>query len=476
MDSELPPQEPPIETDTFAAVDEMNLAELPLAAISDRFLDGTKTVVFEDTVWDRKLKKRLPRKLVLSGSDRYGLPTAKDDDVLLACVQVSHLGDFADRRVSFSRYELLKLLRWKDSTRNYQRLSVSLRRWKGLSIYSDRAFYDKERDSWVNKDFGVIDNLYIYEREIESGVQAPASSWFVWNEVLYGSFQAGYLKSLDWDLYCQLESAVAKRLYRFLDKRFYHSNCVEIELTELATRKIRISQDHNTGQMKRVLLAGIEELEAKWSLKRLPAEERFRKLSRGKWVVVFKRKLRRVKKSDKFVPVDMTGLETELTRRGIGPATAADLVSAGKPDDVRRMTELYDWYNTNGQTRHPGFLVQSIRNPSAIAMPAGFRTSNQVHAQKEAKLEKKKSAQLAARRREQVATDRHKAETLKFEAFWNSLSDEQQLQFEKLAVEGTDGLKRKNYYRTMGSDEQMFAQYRHIILCEHFKRTACRGI
>ena len=77
-------QEKPQNQPLDSAVDELNLAEFPLAAISDRFLDGTKTVVLEDTVFDREQNKYLPRRLTLSGSDRYGLPTSKDDDVLLA--------------------------------------------------------------------------------------------------------------------------------------------------------------------------------------------------------------------------------------------------------------------------------------------------------------------------------------------------------------------------------------------------------
>ena len=108
-----------------SAVDELNLAEFPLAAISDRFLDGTKTVVLEDTVFDREQNKYLPRRLTLSGSDRYGLPTSKDDDVLLACIQLSRLNDFATREVSFSRYEILRLLGWADESRNYERVAMS---------------------------------------------------------------------------------------------------------------------------------------------------------------------------------------------------------------------------------------------------------------------------------------------------------------------------------------------------------------
>ena len=233
--------------------------------------------MLEDTVFDREQNKYLPRRLTLSGSDRYGLPTSKDDDVLLACIQLSRLNDFATREVSFSRYEILRLLGWADESRNYERVATSLRRWKGLSIYSDRAFYDHEQKSWVNRDFGVFDNLVIYRREVIQGKAAPGCSRFVWNEVLFRSFQSGYLKQLDWNLYCRLTSPVAKRLYRFLDKRFYHSSRVEIDLLELGLRKVRLAANNNTAQMKRSLLKGIEELEHVWELKpRLP-EERFRK-------------------------------------------------------------------------------------------------------------------------------------------------------------------------------------------------------
>ena len=77
----------------------------------------------------------MKRELAISGSDRYGLPTSKDEDVLLACVQLSALQDFQEREVNFSRYELLKLLRWPDEGKSYKRLGVSLRRrWKGVTV------------------------------------------------------------------------------------------------------------------------------------------------------------------------------------------------------------------------------------------------------------------------------------------------------------------------------------------------------
>ena len=180
-------------------VDELNLAEFPLSSIAERRLDGKKTIVFEEPIFDRVEGKVVQRRLTISGSDRFGLPAAKDDDVLLACMQISKLQDFQSPIVTFSRYEILRMLRLSDSTANYARIATSLRRWKGLTIFSDRAFYDHQHKSWVNRDFGIFDTLYIYSREVD-GPNIAASSRFTWNEVLFKSFQAGYLKRLDWNL------------------------------------------------------------------------------------------------------------------------------------------------------------------------------------------------------------------------------------------------------------------------------------
>lgn len=453
------------------AVDELNLAEFPLAAISDRFLDGTKTVVFEDTVWDYKQKRRVPRSLTISGSDLYGLPTARDDDVLLACVQISNLGDFAAREVQFSRYELLKLLRWPDETRNYHRLSVSLRRWKGLSVFADRAFYDKARESWVNNDFGVFDSLHIYERESEDGRHGPASSWWVWNEMLFDSFLSGYLKRLDWDLYCRLESPVAKRLYRFLDKRFYHAQRVEIELKELAMHKVRISSGYNTAQMKRALMRGIEELESKWSIRPLEENRRFQKAGPGDWNVVFERRRKRVNKSAIVAPVDPASLETALTKRGIGPAMAAELVAGHRPEQIQRMTELYDWYNGRGQVRGPGFLVQAIRDPGQVAPPRGFESSSDVETRRKTANQREQTARASRRKREQEEADVETKRWASFDAFWQTLTTREQQMFEQEALERADRIKRQGYCRAMGLDEQVFEQYRQLILRDHFERS-----
>jgi hypothetical protein len=459
--------------------DELNLAEFPLASISDRHLDGTKTVVFEDQVWDPRRRLHVPRKLAISGSDRYGLPAARDDDVLLACIQLSSLGDFASRRVQFSRYELLKLLRWKDETRNYRRLAVSLRRWKGLSIFSTRAFFDKARQSWVNKDFGVFDNLHLFQREEEEGIHAPASSWFLWNEVLLSSFQAGYLKRLDWSLYCRLESPVAKRLYRFLDKRFYHGSRVEIDLHELSLRKVRLSDNYNTAQMKRALLKGIRELEAAWDLKPLEEGRRFVKAGSGTWSVAFERKAKRRKsasdrptaKPDSASPATPTPLTDELVRREVSLGVAAELVAAADARLVRRMIELYDWYRERQCPRGPGFLVMAIKNPDRITLPREFTSSEQRAARRQAEQAQKRAQRDELAKREAKLVAAEKSRDRRFLDFWTRLSAPEQKEFEAAALHRADATTRAGYRRTRGANPTVFEQYRHIILRTHFERS-----
>lgn len=451
--------------EVLQGVDELNLAEFPLAAISQRL--ETKTVVFDDEVFDRDLGRSVPRRLTLSGSDRYGLPTAADDDVLLACIQISKLGNFSDPKVIFSRYEILKLLGWRDETRNYRRVAESLRRWKGLTVYSDKAFFDKKASSWVNRDFGIIDNLSIYRRE---SAETKARSHFTWNEVIFQSFQAGYLKQLDWSLYCKLKSPVAKRLYRFLDKRFYHRSRIEIDLRILGTTKVRLSSDYNTAQMKRALDRGIAELEHLWCLKR--TKDRYQKVGKGNWIVVFEQKratIASVVKSASNIQLE-SNLSRELTKRGVGPATADELTTASDQATVRTMIELFDWYNERNQSRGAGFLVHAIKNSSSIIHPAGFESSIDGMRRREAQKNRISTAREKLGQREAKQQEAENVKRRAFLAAWERLDFRGQEAFENEALGSSPPLTVRQYRLAKNEGSTLFEKYRMIVLIDHFNR------
>lgn len=448
--------------------DELNLAEFPIAPVADRFLDGSKTVVFRDEVWDTAVKRMLPRELAVSGSDRYGLPTAKDDDILLACIQLASLDGFRSREVRFSRYELLKLLRWDDTTRNYRRLSVSLRRWKGVTIYSDRAFYDHGHKSWVNRDFGVIDNLYVYERE-RTGDNAKAThSWLVWNEVVYESFRAGYLKTLDWDLYCRLKDPVAKRLYRFLDKRFYREGNLTIDLHELAFNKVRVSRSYNTAQIKRALTNGIRELECLWELCAVPPEKRFRKVAPGRWEALFERKRKTTTQAKS--PKPNNELERMLCERGVSAKVARDLARDEPEARIRSTIELFDWYKTQGQAKGAGFLVAGIRSTEPFTQPAAMTVNKRPERITHRSSSCDGSLQETRDFGRAQAADAERKRHQTFEAFWSKLDETQRTSFESEALAATDWTKRKGYHRVQKEGGILLEHYRRLILVEHFER------
>ena len=111
------------------AKDEMNLAEFPLCSLSHRLKPEVKTLRFEDRTWDKGRNEWITRQLTVTGSNAHGLPTEKDDEVLLGLIQLTRLRGFADRKVFFTRHELIRVLGWRDDSKSYARVEASLNRW-----------------------------------------------------------------------------------------------------------------------------------------------------------------------------------------------------------------------------------------------------------------------------------------------------------------------------------------------------------
>src|SRR5215831_18156337 len=86
--------------------DELNFAEFPLASVSTSLPKGQKTLEFTDEIFDTARNQRVTRKLTITASDKYGLPTAMDDEVILGLIQLSARAHFSERKVFFTRYEL----------------------------------------------------------------------------------------------------------------------------------------------------------------------------------------------------------------------------------------------------------------------------------------------------------------------------------------------------------------------------------
>ncbi len=143
----------------------------------------------------------------------------------------------------FTRYELLRALRWTTEGRNYQRLQRALDRLSGVRIKATNAFYDNVAKAHSTVNFGIIDGYEINDGRDNSEDRGQRTSFFIWSETLFKSFQVGFIKKLDLDFYLGLKSAVSKRLYRYLDKHFWYKSRVQSNVFVLAHEKIGVSRN-----------------------------------------------------------------------------------------------------------------------------------------------------------------------------------------------------------------------------------------
>jgi hypothetical protein len=411
------------------------------------------------------------RKLTISASDRYGLPTALDDEVILGLIQLSHRNAFVDPKVHFSRYELIKLLGWRDESKSYERIAESLNRWVGVTLYYEKAWWSKEEQCWVDESFHILEQVTIFDRQrrerqrsVRQDDPTAGLSSIVWNSVVFNSFKSGYLKQLDLELYKSLESRIAKRIYRFLDKRFYHKARHEFDLREFACEHVGLSKGYHNGEIKRRLRPAIEELEKVRFLEPLPDGERFRSALRGEWTVVFV-KFGGAKKAA-IEELRDGGDETlrELLDLGVTRASAQDLVARFAASRIREKLAVTKWLLGKKDRRvsqNPGgFLYSSIVKD--FAPPADYVEDCRRRERG------KEPARPKAALKESVEVVSDRAE---LDAYWASLPQDEQERFEEEAVRMADKFLAEQYRSGKRGGGTLFKAVRQTILDQKIRRT-----
>lgn len=454
--------------------DELNFAEFPIASVSDTVADNVKTLEFSDEVYDPSSGKTVERTLAITAADKFGLPTALDDEVLLGLIQLSCDQEFRDRKVYFSRYGLIKLLGWRDESKSYKRVEDSLNRWAGVTLQYKRAWWSKEEKCWVNETFHVIDQVTVYDRErierrrkMAKDQPEKALSSFVWNETVFQSFKAGYIKSLDFDFFKSLDSAISKRMYRFLDKRFYHKGRWEFDLRVFACEKCGLSKNAPNAELKRKLVPAVRELEERGFLTPIPDEERFRRSSPGNWTVTFIRAAKKVAVLTQ--DGDSDRLVVELVSRGITKRSAEKLLEHHPRERIEEKIRLYDWAKNRGEgsaiRNRAGWLYSAIVNdyaaPPEMVGEATRRQRPALPSFSEEKPTPTVNTPGPSEPREDTA----------FDAFWPTLSQIEQEEFERSAVAEASPFYRKHYLADREVRGSLWTATRRRILTDHFNRT-----
>ncbi len=436
MSGSILPILPPLDLGGYK--DELNLAEFPIAALTDRVPDGQTTLVFEDKL-DQKDGPPIIRRLTIMAPSKHGLPTAMDDEVMVGLIQLTkRRNNYTEPKVAFSRYELIELLGWAQNGQSYQRIEEALHRWVGVVLMYENAWWDNSAKSWVDENFHILENVSLYDRERRRRAGKPGSkvaarsakegdplplSSFRWNEVIFRSFQSGNLKQLDLEFYLQLRLPTTKRMFRFLDKRFYRRDRLDFDLKTLACEHIGMSRSYKPTELKRRLRPAIEELEALGFLEPLPESERYAWQGRGVWRIILVRGPRGREPSE-AASAGSAALIELLTSRGVVAKMASELVEAHEADLVRAKVEVFDWLLKRGDKRigkNPaGYLVSSIRED--YAAPEEYTPPDEADrladAERQAAEDERKRREL-----ERIETDRVTKKDTDLKSKWAAIDD-----------------------------------------------------
>jgi hypothetical protein len=447
--------------------DELNLAEFPIAALADRVPDGQLSLVFEDRLEQRD-GVPIVRRLTITGTHKHGLPTAMDDEVMVGLIQLTkRRNNFTDARVNFSRYELIDLLGWPQSGQSYRRIEEALHRWVGVVLMYENAWWDNTAKSWVDENFHILDNVTVYDRERRAPAKGKAGatkrggsskksaggdplplSSFRWNEVIFRSFQSGNLKQLDLEFYLSLRLPTTKRLFRFLDKRFYRTDRLDFDLKTFACEHIGMSRTYKPTELKRRLKPALDELEGLGFLEPLPLEERYSWQARGQWRILFIRGMRGREESTTEPKVERAAIIALLVERGVTAKVGAELVDSHSITRVRTKLEVFDWLVKNEDKRvakNPaGYLVASIR--SDYQAPPDFPVSGDDDEVDESPKAKSKRAaakvEAAAKSREVELTAAENARIAALQVRWDALNESDRDAITARVKAENPGLKR----------------------------------
>ena len=442
----------------WSSRDEMNWAEFPLAAVSDRVPRGVKTLTFEDRIKDRSKNRWITRRVTITGSDRYGLPTSVDDEVVLGLIQLANAEKFQSPRVYFSRYALIRLLGWRDEGKSYRRLSESLRRWLGVTLYYENAWWKNDAKAWVDESFHILEHVSIVRgRPSKKGDPAGLSS-FVWNDVVFQSFKSGWIKPFNMEMYKKLRTPTAKRMLRFLDKRFHRSSTIQMDLRKFAEEHIGVRRGYDTAALKRRIAPAIKELATMRFLVNCHSADMYRRVQHGKWEINLQRgpAARRTSESR-----NLSCLERELVRRGITESQAVKLARDHDPKMIARQLASVDAMVSTQDSRiskNPaGFLVNAIRDNYVLPQPSTAQVGR-----------KRRTPPVFVQRL--PSTEEWRAER-ELEGYLKSLSQPQREAFEADAVAATTTIQKQGLQRAeLSNNTRVRDGYRRAILWSHFLR------
>jgi hypothetical protein len=335
---------------------EQNLEEFPLFELKAR-KRGAKARVFEKVI-EGEAGVSLNQVWKVMPSGEYGMPGPVDQDVYLAVLQLLQQrgGMPEDGELSFSLYELRKILGWSDDSGGaYKEIRDALLRIATTSMQSRNAFYSAEERRRIVDTFNIW-SVHFAEHEVK-GQTVRERHVLKFHPIFIRNYMAQYLKGIDSDFYWSLRSPVSKRLYRLVDLQRAGGLSWE---TDLFGVRDQIPLDYNyPSQIKRALQKAHDELLQRDFLSGVEYE--------GKTEVVYKvsREFARRQKARELSgdPKEIFAIE-RLIRERIDGDTARELVVTHGPQKCLFYADAVN--HQKGVLSRAGWIVSAIKGGWAI--------------------------------------------------------------------------------------------------------------
>lgn len=483
-------------SETRIGKDEMNLIEHPFAVLWQK--EPSENIMSVE--WDARHPETgriLPASWSVAGHAEHGLPMPTDERVYLVLLELTHEAGFKSPEVHFSRYDVMQRLGWQPSPKSYAMLRTAFIRLQGVNINTVNAFWDPKTKSYSDTGFNIIAEYSLHAEPPgrKSKVQSELPlSWFKWSDVMFSSFQSGYIRSLDIKFALSLKGDIALRLYRYLDKKTFGGRepgreYFEIELFALCIEHLGMKPTLYPSKLKERLQKAHDELLTRGFLHEVFYGEMKQPLHKHRSTkVCYTVNPQHQSIELKSLPsldtsstqdddnpasdeptaslfdamtddaVSQLNLHERMTQIGVSPATAEEFLQTVAPDAIELQLDCLEERRPNDPA---ATFVKAVREnwalPTRYTKRKNAKTrQEEIQASQEA--EKQKKAQEEAARREEMALG--EVEETKFDALWDTLDQQTQ---DRIEIEVRD---RLGVLDTGGKNSPRFAAMRRIVIRE----------
>jgi hypothetical protein len=322
----------------------------------------------------------------------------------------------------------------------------------------------------VDRKFGLIDDVKLYGRAEYERVKASSGAarprgWFKWGDAIFQSFVAGFIKTLDLDIYHSLQGNIARKMFRWFDKEWHHKQRVRIDLHRLAEEKLGAKRGQPRSELLRLLRPGFEELTARGLIGSIKLTE----LARGRAEIEIVKPLGLRRGSTAAdLTIEQLRLAEALAKRGVkrnGKTGPEDIVRDCDAQRIRRVLEVFDFLTTTNTRKSPGWIVSACRAEEEFSAPKGFLSSDDKTREHERRKDaatawaKNEAAEFSARARER----REAKERVQFvDEQLTRLSTDAQVVLERDALDAAPADLRRSYLAAKKLGDGVFFQKARI--------------